>query len=287
MSASAARTLHGHLDYLFHQGSFAGLSDGELLEHYLSRRPETAEVAFATLVERHGPMVLSVCRAVLRDREDTQDAFQDTFLVLVRRAGSIRKRGSLQSWLFGVARRVAYQVKVQAARRRRLTREVAAREAAVPADSQYDDLRAILVDELERLPEKYRAPVLLCDMDGLTQAEAARRLGCPVGTVGVRLVRARQRLRGQLIRRGNRPVGGLDRRVGRRIEGVGRVAAAARRGGRRCGLVRGRRHDGNGCGVLGESQGRGNHRPVCDPCLVASGCLGHDLDRLRDHSRSG
>src|SRR3954469_6188315 len=155
MSASAARTLHGHLDQLFHQGSFAGLSDGELLDHYLSRRPETSEVAFATLVERHGPMVLSVCRAVLRDCEDTQDAFQDTFLVLVRRAGSIRKRGSVQSWLFGVARRVADQIKVQAARRRRLTREAAAREAAVSADSQHDDLRAILVDELERLPEKY------------------------------------------------------------------------------------------------------------------------------------
>ena len=121
--------------------------------------------------------------------------------MLIRRADSIRRRDSVQSWLFGVARRVAVQVKIDAARRRRIEQKAAALRV-VSDHAETDELRLILTEELARLPEKYRAPLLLCDMDGLTYDAAARRLGCPAGTVGVRLKRARERLRGRLTRRG-------------------------------------------------------------------------------------
>jgi RNA polymerase sigma factor (sigma-70 family) len=139
---------------------------------------------------------------VLGNSADAHDAFQATFLVLIRRAESIRQRNSVQSWLFGVTRRVAAQVKIDAAKRRRIEQQAAAPRVVNSHDEEGEELRLIVAEELARLPEKYRAPVLLCDMEGLSYDAAARRLGCPAGTVGIRLMRARNRLRGRLTRRG-------------------------------------------------------------------------------------
>jgi RNA polymerase sigma-70 factor (ECF subfamily) len=176
------------------------LSDGELLERFLATREEAA---FALLVQRHGPMVLSVCRQLLGDLHDAEDAFQATFLVLIRRAGSIRKRGSLASWLYGVARRIAGKARAQAERRR--AHEV---KAAPPPVTEPDsamaqqELRAVIEEEVDRLAEKYRAPVVLCWLQGKTQEQAARELGCPKTTLASRLEKAREGLRLRLIRRG-------------------------------------------------------------------------------------
>ena len=198
-------------------GSLAGVSDGHLLARFVVRRDELAELAFAALVRRHGPMVLRVCRQVAGDRHTAEDAFQATFLVLARRAGSIRSPELLAPWLHGVALRTAREARREGARRRQ--REVEAPEALRfepirGGDSpdgptiQREELEA-LHDEVARLPERYRAVVVLCELEGLTYQEAALRLRCPVGTVGVRLRRARQRLRLRLIRRGLAPTAAL------------------------------------------------------------------------------
>jgi RNA polymerase sigma factor (sigma-70 family) len=199
------------LDYvhaLFKAGAIGNLSDGELLDRFASSRDGAVGASFAALVERHGPMVLRVCHQTLGNAHDAQDAFQATFLVLVRRAGSIRNRDSLASWLYGVAHRVAHRARADAARRRRHERrvpaitaastgvEVGARDGVGP-----DDWRG-LHEEIARLPEKYRAAIVLCYFEGLTIEAAASRLGCPRGTVLSRLSRARERLRKRLTRRG-------------------------------------------------------------------------------------
>ncbi len=150
-------------------------------------------------------MVLRVCRSILRDEHDAQDAFQATFLVLVRRADAVRRRESAGSWLHGVALRVAAHARAGMARRRR--HERCAGELAVTADRSgaegvSPELAAILHEELGRLPERYRAAFVLCYLEGHTCEAAARRLGWPVGTVKSRLARGRERLRGRLIRRG-------------------------------------------------------------------------------------
>ena len=211
MSAGISSVLSKDLASLFQEGTLSGLTDGQLLERFLSRRGDGGEAAFTALVERHGPMVYRVCRDVLGNSEDAEDAFQATFLVLVRSARTIRKRESVQSWLFGVARRVANRSRLNAARRRKRDLDAAGRMRLVHEERQLDELRAVLDDELARLPEKYREPVLLCDMEGLSYDEAARRMGCPPGTVGVRLMRARQRLEGRLVTPRCGPVGrGLE-----------------------------------------------------------------------------
>ncbi len=194
---------------LFDTGTTGGLTDGELLGR-LADRParnddDAAGPAFAALVDRHGPMVLRVCRSILRDEHDAQDAFQATFLVLVRRAGAVRRHESAGSWLHGVALRVAAHARAGMARRRR--HERCAGELAVTADRSgtegvSPELAAILHEELGRLPERYRAALVLCYLEGHTCEAAARRLGWPVGTVKSRLARGRERLRGRLIRRG-------------------------------------------------------------------------------------
>ena len=138
-------------------GTLGALSDGELLDLFTDRRDETAELAFATLVERHGAMVLRVCRSLLRDEHDAQDAFQATFLILVRRAGAIRKRESVGSWLYGVSLRVSACAEIAAARRRRherLAAKTVSNRLADEADSR--ELSAIIHEELRRLPERYR-----------------------------------------------------------------------------------------------------------------------------------
>ncbi len=171
------------------------------------------EVAFEALVERHGPMVFQVCRSVLSDPHDAQDAFQATFLVLARRAGSIRERGSVASWLFGVAARVAARARVAAARRRKHESGAAAMAArqgvnwSVPwpeCEQERDELdrAAALHEELARLPQKYREPVVLCYLEGRTYQEVADKLRRPIGTVKVRLSPAHGLLRGRLARRG-------------------------------------------------------------------------------------
>jgi RNA polymerase sigma factor (sigma-70 family) len=184
--------LQGVLRHL--RGVLDDATDGQLLERFLASRDEQA---FEVLVRRHGPMVLGVCGRVLGNAEDAEDAFQATFLVLARRAASVRKRSALGSFLYGVARHMALHAKRAAARRR-------AKEAkAMPrTESKTDDLREVLDQELERLPEKYRAPLVLCDLEGRTRKEASRQLGLPPGTVASRLARGRTLLARRLSRHG-------------------------------------------------------------------------------------
>jgi RND family efflux transporter MFP subunit len=189
---------------LFDVGTAVGFSDGQLLERYLLGGDGAAEAAVRALVERHGPMVMRACRGVLHDVHAAEDAFQATFLVLARKARSIRRRESVASWLFGVARRVA--LRADGRRRRRAARERqggAMAEVAKIAGSP--EPIPEVHEEVDRLPEHYRAPVVLCYLEGLTQEEAAIRLRLPASTVRVRLMRARSRLRDRLTRRGLAP----------------------------------------------------------------------------------
>ena len=175
-------------------------SDKSLLESFIARRDDSA---FAQLLERHGPMVLSLCRRLLGNRHDAEDAFQATFLVLIRKARSIRKKDSLASWLHGVAYRVAREARAKGVRRQAHERQVSEMSPSDPAsDALWRDLRLVLDEELQRLPDKYRVPLILCYLEGKTTDEAARLLGWPRGTVGGRLARARQLLRRRLARRG-------------------------------------------------------------------------------------
>jgi RNA polymerase sigma factor (sigma-70 family) len=181
------------------------LSDGQLLRRFLARRDAAGEEAFATLVARHGPMVERVCRGILRDAHDAQDAHQATFLVLALRARSIRRRESVASWLFGVARRVSAKAKGEAFRRRAFERRCAELVPRPVATAAPPELCPELFEELDRLPEPFRVPILLIDLEGCTQEEAAVRLGWPLGTVQSRLARGRARLRARLLRRGLAP----------------------------------------------------------------------------------
>jgi RNA polymerase sigma factor (sigma-70 family) len=194
-----------HVHTLFNVGTVGGLTDGQLLEWYTTRAGEAAELAFATLVERHGPMVLRVCRELLRDEHAAHDAFQATFLVLMRRAGSLWTRDSLGPWLYQVAVRVAKNARSAAGRRQRHERKAAALAARFVSETGRDDCGPVLHEELDRLPEVHRAVIVLCALEGLTQEQAARQLGWPIGTVQSRLARGRARLRTRLIRRGVAP----------------------------------------------------------------------------------
>ncbi len=187
-------------------GTLGGLTDsGSWLEWYTGRSGEAAELAFAALVERHGSMVLRVCRAILHDEHDAHDAFQATFLVLVRRAGTLWTRDSLGPWLHQVAYRVAIGARSAAARRRRHETKVAERTPRSACDQGRDDFGPALHEELGRLPERYRSVLVLCHLEGLTHQQAARHLGWPLGTVQSRLARGRERLRRGLVRRGLAP----------------------------------------------------------------------------------
>jgi RNA polymerase sigma factor (sigma-70 family) len=207
--ADARRTvIHRSLRGLFSVGTVASQSDRELLEQFLARRGESAEFAFAALVERHGPMVMRVCRKTL-DAHDASDAFQATFLVLARKAGSISCRDTLGPYLHGVALRVASGCLSANARRRRHERGYAERAGTAYLDKPPDDLGRVLHEELGRLPERFRGVAVLCDLEGMTYVEAAGRLGCPPGTVMSRLAEARRRLRVRLARRGLAPSAGV------------------------------------------------------------------------------
>ncbi len=191
-------------DALIRCGVAANLSDAQLLDGFLaSRGGEAAEAAFEALVARHGPMVLDVCRNVLPELHDAQDAFQATFLVLASKAGAIRRRDALAGWLLGVARRVALRSRADLVRRRAYE----GRAAEMKAEHETDRAESWpeLHEEIGRLPERYREPVVLCYLEGLSTDAAALRLGCPKGTVLSRLSRARERLRDRLTRRGLEP----------------------------------------------------------------------------------
>jgi RNA polymerase sigma factor (sigma-70 family) len=201
--ASGKGGLLEQIQVLFTAGTAVGLSDRDLLERFLHHGSESGEATFTALVERHGPMVLRVCNQALRDPHAAEDAFQATFLVLARKARSIRQRDSVESWLFGVASRAAARIRMMEARRQRYERRGASVRACgdngVPDSSdRWSELHA----EIALLAEKYRVPIVLCYFEGLTHDQAAARLGWPVGTVKTRLARARDQLRRRLENRG-------------------------------------------------------------------------------------
>jgi len=198
-----------NVQILFEVGTTGGLTDRQLLEQFRDHGGEAGELAFVALVERHGPLVLRVCRSILRDEHTVEDSFQATFLILVRRAGILWVRDSLGPWLYQVAYRVASSARSAAARRRRYEQPLIERADPAVHDPEWSDLGPLVHEELARLPERYRAPIVLCCMEGLTHQQAAGRLGWPVGTLESRLVRGRQRMRGRLIRRGLAPTAGL------------------------------------------------------------------------------
>jgi RNA polymerase sigma factor (sigma-70 family) len=190
----------GHMRRLAAVAGGVALSDGQLLEAFLARRDEAA---FEILVRRHGPMVLGVCRRVLQSGTDADDAFQATFLVLVRKAHTINRPELLASWLYGVAHRTAHKARVMLARRR--CRERALGDMDQPEITERTttcDLRAVLDEEMARLPEKYRVALVLCELEGRSRRHAAQVLGVAEGTLSSRLARGRQLLAALLSRRG-------------------------------------------------------------------------------------
>ena len=197
------------LQRLFNLGAVGTMTDAQLLEWFISRRDEVAEAAFEELVIRHGPMVLDVCRRVLHDVHDAEDGFQATFLVLADRARSIVRRGSVGSWLFGVAYRISARARARTARRRFSERMIAERtpESYTPGHADLD--LDILHAEVARLPERLRSPIVLCYLQGLTYLEASRQLEVPESVLRGRLERAKKRLYHRLTRRGVTSPAGL------------------------------------------------------------------------------
>src|SRR5262245_4932145 len=178
----------------------AELTDGQLLKDHLGRRDEAA---LAALVRRHGPMVWGVCRRVLCNYHDAEDAFQATFLVLVRKAASIASPELLANWLYGVAHQTALNARAATAKRRARERQVTEMpEPAVTEQDLWGDLQPLLDQGLSRLPEKYRVAIVLCDLQGKTRKEAAQQLGVPDGTLAARLARGRVMLAKRLAQRG-------------------------------------------------------------------------------------
>jgi RNA polymerase sigma factor (sigma-70 family) len=208
MSKGQTQAVLKPLRFLLESGSMAGLTDGQLLERFAASRDSAGEAAFANLVSRHGPMVLATCRQLLGDLHSADDAFQAVFLVLARRTGAIRRPELLGPWLHGVATKIARKARAQASRLKRREKsefEMTHMESSGhEADARMirdEDFRA-MHEEIGRLSERYRRAVVLCHFEGLTHAEAARRLGCAPGTVGSLISRAHDLLRTRLARRG-------------------------------------------------------------------------------------
>jgi RNA polymerase sigma factor (sigma-70 family) len=178
----------------------AGLTDGQLLGQFIEHRDEAA---VAALVRRHGPMVWGVCRRILLNHHEAEEAFQATFLVLVRRATSITQREKVGNWLYGVARQTAMKARAMLAKRRTRESQVTTMpDVQGPEQDGWCDLQPVLDQELSRLPEKYRVAIVLCDLEGKTRKGAARQLGLPEGTVAGRLTRGRAMLAKRLTRHG-------------------------------------------------------------------------------------
>src|SRR5262245_44584765 len=178
----------------------SSVADEQLLARFFKNHEDAA---FEAIVKRHGPVVYGVCRRILSDANDADDAFQATFMVLVRKGASLRQPGRLSSWLYGVANRTARKFRIKAALRTRSER--AASERPLPAavsEMTYDELRTILDEEIAELPEKYALPLVLCYLEGKTNAQAAAQLGWPEGSMSRRLSRGRELLRSRLTRRG-------------------------------------------------------------------------------------
>jgi RNA polymerase sigma factor (sigma-70 family) len=215
MSHGPHGSLFREIRRLYEDGAIGCQSDAQLLDRF---RSHGDRAAFEVLVGRHGRMVLAVCREVLGDPDDAEDAFQATFLLLARKAGSLRVDRTLAGWLHRVSYRVAVQAGIAAGRRRRHEERAAARASQAverPADAVVEaaESRGVLHAELDRLPDRLRIPVVLYYLEGRSYAEAATLLGVPEATVRGRLVRARDRLRDRLTRRGLAPVEASSRLV--------------------------------------------------------------------------
>jgi RNA polymerase sigma factor (sigma-70 family) len=200
MAASQMSSFFDHLRRTTLLQNVGSMSDGQLLQYFLTSHEEAA---FEALVQRHGPMVLGVCRRVLQNAHDAEDAFQATFLVFLRKAASIAPREYVGNWLYGVAYRTALKAKSTAAKRRVKESQVKNMPKHDPPPTEgWQDLQPVLDQELNRLPDKYRLPVVLCDLQGKSRKEVARQLGWPEGTLSGRLARARTMLARRLTRHG-------------------------------------------------------------------------------------
>ena len=200
MGAGQLANLVRGITKLFRDPRTEATADTHLLDRFV--RQGDGE-AFATLVQRHGPMVLGVCRQVLRHEHDAEDVFQATFVILARKAGSIRSQVSVAGWLGRVAYHLALAARTASARRQEVEKKVVPRSPEEPvSEAERREVKAALDEELHRLPDKYHEPFVLCYLEGNTYEEAARRLGWPLGTLKLRLTQARERLRDRLTRRG-------------------------------------------------------------------------------------
>jgi RNA polymerase sigma factor (sigma-70 family) len=199
MATPALRKVVDNLRQALNPFEGNGLPDGQLLERFLASRDEAA---FAALVQRHGPMVLSVCRRVLGNPHDSEDAFQATFLVLAQKARSVVKHEAVGSWLYTVAYRTAQEARTANARRRQKERQVQDMPHPQAVLREPQDWQPLLDHELSRLPEKYRTPIVLCDLEGRARKEVARQLGVPEGTLSSRLAAARRKLAQRLAQHG-------------------------------------------------------------------------------------
>ena len=200
MTSADGNTVISYLRMTLCSRTAASAPDEELLERFVTQRDEPA---FTALLRRHGPMVWGVCQRLLAHRQDAEDAFQVTFLILARKAAAISRRQLLANWLFGVARRAALNMRAMRARRARHEQSCGdLPDVQATVETPWDDIHAVLDEELARMPTKYRLPLLLCGLEGMTHADAGKYLGWPTGTVAGRLSRGRELLRTRLLRRG-------------------------------------------------------------------------------------
>ena len=213
MAQTAAGSITRQIGSIYEGSSVIGLNDRQLLERFTARRDAIGEAAFTALVTRHGPLVMHVCRQLIRDPHHAEDAFQIVFMVLARNALSIRDPNLLASWLYGVALRTARkaQIRLTTERHRQAASTMSGPDHRPVVDSTIPSALAAVMaseqsqalhEEIDRLPRTFRSAIVLCYMEGLTVEEAAGRLRRPTGTVRSRMFRAREKLRRALTRRG-------------------------------------------------------------------------------------
>ena len=220
MATAPMDTVIRHLRRVVLLHDAADGTDGDLLAAFIDQKDQ---VAFETLMRRHGPMVLAVCHRVVRNHHDAEDAFQATFLVLARKASSIKPRGMVANWLHGVAYRTAMKARTMAGKRQ--GREKQLKDTLEPPATQqnpWHDVQALLDQELNGLPENYRLPILLCDLGGKTIKDATQQLGWPQGTLAGRLARGRKLLAKRIANRGGvLSAGSLAAVVARNVASAG------------------------------------------------------------------